>query len=517
MQETALSGILHIMRGELIIRTVRTASGATAVQIIQYANNKRIVVKHIGSAHTEDELAALRSEAERERERLSPQRSLFFSIESPARLMHMDYLNLQAVTHCFAHEALRKCSQQCGLSFLAPLYQDIALMRIIEPVSKLRTMTLLQRYFHVSYAERTVYRLLPKLIKQKEAIEEAAYQTAYTHFGESFALILYDVTTLYFESHEPDDELRARGFSKDDKSKQPQIVIGLLVTPQGFPLMHEVYKGNKFEGHTMLDVIKQFQKRHADIKPIVVADAAMLSRENMQFLEAEGYRYIVGARLANTQRSFIDTIASRLARQDGITIRLPYPNRSDDVIYAYSSQREKKDRRQFEKQVTKAMMLVARKETGKRAKFVKKSPDGKFSFVLDVELKDKTEKLLGIKGYCTNIPENEISNEQIIFYYHDLWRIEQAFRMSKTDLKTRPIFHYAHDAIKAHVLLSFMALMMSKFLEIKTGLSLQRIRDILWNIHEAHIEDTLTGKRMTLQSNLAEYHNCGLADILKPH
>src|SRR6185312_7951792 len=205
---------------------------------------------------------------------------------------------------------LRRCSEQCGLGILSPLYQDIALMRIIEPASKLRTITLLQRYFHIAYPERTVYRLLPKLIKQKEAIENAAYQTACTHFSESFALILYDVTTLYFESHEPDDELRARGFSKDDKSKQPQIVIGLLVTPRGFPVMHEVYKGNKFEGHTMLDIIKQFQKRHTNAKPIVVADAAMLSSENMQFLAAEGYRYIVGARLANTRLSFIDTIAT---------------------------------------------------------------------------------------------------------------------------------------------------------------------------------------------------------------
>ena len=505
------------MRRDFIIRTVRTASGATAVQIIQYAHNKRIVVKHIGSAHTEDELAALRSEAERVCKKLSPQRSLFSSVESPARLMHRDHLNLQAVTHRFAYESLRRCSKQCGLGILSPLYQDIALMRLIEPASKLRTITLLQRYFNVSYAERTVYRLLPKLIKQKVAIENAAYETACTHFGESFALVLYDVTTLYFESHEPDDELRARGFSKDDKSKQPQVVVGLLVTPSGFPLMHEVYKGNKFEGHTLLDVIKQFQKRHADAKPIVVADAAMLSRENMQFLEDEGYRYIVGGRLANTQRSFIDTIADQLARKDGITIRLPYPNRSFDVVCAYSSQREKKDRRQFEKQVAKAMMLIARKEPGKRAKFVKKSPGEKSSFLLDVELKEKTEQLLGIKGYCTNIPENEISNEQIIAYYHDLWRIEQAFRISKTDLKTRPIFHYEHDAIKAHVLLCFMALMMSKFLEIKTGLSVQRIRDILWNVHEAHIEDTLTGNLITLQTNLAEYHDSGLADILKPH
>lgn len=505
------------MKRDFIIRTVRTASGARAVQIIRYANNKRIVVKHIGSAHTDDELAVLRGEAERVCEQLSPQLSLFSSTESSSPLMHIDHLQLQSVTHCFAYQALRQCSEQCGLGFLNSLYQDIALMRIIEPASKLRTIALLQRYFNIIYAERTVYRLLPKLIQKKEDIEKAAYKTAQTHFGESFALILYDVTTLYFESHEPDDELRARGFSKDDKSKQPQIVIGLLVTPQGFPLMHEVYKGNTFEGHTMLDVVKKFQKHHANTKPIVVADAAMLSRENMQYLETEGYRYIVGARLANTPQSFIENVSSSLSRKDKSTIRLNYPNRSFDVVCSYSFQREKKDRRQFEKQITKAAELIARKEAGKRAKFVKKSPDGKPIFILDEELKNKTEKLLGIKGYCTNIPENEISNEQVVSYYHDLWRIEQAFRISKTDLKTRPVFHYMHEAIQAHVLLCFMALMMGKYIELKTGLSVQRARDILWSVHEAHIQDALTGKKITLRTNLAEYENSPLAEILKPH
>jgi hypothetical protein len=186
----------------------------------------QIVVKHIGSAHTEDELTILRDEAERLREELSPQLSLFSPAVSSSRLIHMDHLSLQAVTHRFAHKVLRRCSEKCGLNFLPPLYQDIAIMRLIEPISKLRTLTLLQRYFHLSYAERTVYRLLPKLIQQKEVIENAAYETA--------------------------------------------------------------------------------------------------------------------------------------SRKDGITIRLPCPNRSFDVVCAYSSQREKNDRRQFEKQITKATMMVTR-------------------------------------------------------------------------------------------------------------------------------------------------------------
>lgn len=218
---------------------------------------------------------------------------------------------------------------------------------------------MLANYFEISYAERSVYRLLPKLLEHQNAIEDAAYQTAKTHFGELFALVLYDVTTLYFESHEPNDELRARGFPKDDKSKQPQIVVGLLVTHHDFPLKHETYKGNTFEGHTMLDVVKKFQKNHTNSKPIIVADAAILSLENMQLLEKEGYQYIVGAHLANTSKGFVESMTTRLKRVDGDIIHLSYPNRSYDVIFAYSEKRAKKDIHEFKKQISKAQVVIS--------------------------------------------------------------------------------------------------------------------------------------------------------------
>jgi len=488
-----------------------------AVQIVRYEQGKRVVVRHIGSAHTDAELSVLRQEAEHLRERLCVQ-PILPGLDTPAMpFLHAESLCLQAVTHRFAYDALRRCCEQCGLHSLAPLYQDLALMRLIEPASKLRTLELLRRHFDVAYAARTVYRLLPELIEHKAAIEEAAYVTARSHFSEAFAVVLYDVTTLYFESQEADDELLARGFSKDDKSKQPQIVLGLLVTPQGFPLMHEVYKGNTFEGHTMLGMVQSFQQRHPDTQPIIVADAAMLSRENLQRLEAQGYRYIVGARLANTTRAFIDQIAAALPRHEGACIRIPSADRTHEVICTYSEKRYKKDRREFDKQIERAKNLIARKEPGKRAKFVKKSNRLNEPYVFDHALREKTAKLLGIKGYSTNIPQRDMADASVVQCYHDLWHVEQAFRMSKTDLRTRPIFHHRHEAIKAHVLLCFMALMMAKFLEIKTGLSLRQVRDILWSVHEAHIVDSLTGRRVTLQTNLSDYHDSGLADVLKPH
>lgn len=516
MQKAALSGIVHGMKGALKIRKIQTASGATAVQIIRYANGKRHVEQHVGSAHTEDEITVLLDKAERLCEELDCQPSLFAQ-PSSSRLMHMDHLSLNAVTHQFAYQALRKCSALCGLAKLPDLYQDLALMRIIEPTSKLRTIELLAKYFNVIYAERTVYRLLASLVKHKAAIEQAAYDTAEQQFSETFALVLYDVTTLYFESHKPDDELLARGFSKDDKSKQPQIVIGLLVTPEGFPLMHEVFKGNTFEGHTMLDLVKAFQSKQPKTKPIIVADAAMLSQENMQKLEDEGYHYIVGARLANATHSFIKTLTEEITNEDGAVLRIPYPKRHYEVICTYSEKRYKKDKYQLDKHIARAKRLIEKKEPGKRAKFIKKSGEEDNPYLFDEVLKEKTQKLLGIKGYCTNIPEDVLPNTEIVKHYQSLWHVEQAFRMSKTDLKTRPIFHYAHDAVKAHVLLCFMALMMGKFLEIKTGLSLRRIRDILWDVHEAHIEDSLTGKKIILKTNLKNYLDSGLDEILKPH
>lgn len=504
------------MRGDLTIRKVRTASHATAVQIVKYVKRKCTIVRHVGSAHTDDELTVLLQEAEILREQLCIQPSLFAKAQQKP-ILHAEHLILGAITHQFALNFLRNCFRSCELGFLHILYQDLALMRIIEPSSKLRTLELLERYFRLSYSRRTLCRLLPKLIDRKNDIEEAAYKVACTHFDQAFALVLYDVTTLYFETHEPDDNLRARGFSKDDKSKQPQVVVGLLVTPKGFPLRHEVYKGNTFEGHTMLEIVDEFRKRHKEAKPIIVADAAMLSQENMTLLEEKGYQYIVGARLANTGSSFIDTISSTLIRRDGSSIRLPYPNRPYSVICAYSEKREKKDRRELEKQLTRASELIARKELGKRAKFVKKTKEHKDVLELNEELKIKAERLLGVKGYVTNIAPEDLSNDQVIGYYHELWNVEQAFRMSKTDLKTRPIFHYTHEAIKAHILLCFMALMVGKFLEIKTGLSLRRIRDILWNIQEAHVEDKLTGKRITLQSNLEEFNQSGLPNVVLSH
>lgn len=484
--------------GKYHLRTVRSSSGATVVQVVWYEKHVTKIAKHIGSAQTEDELAILRTEADRYIVEHEPQRSLFD--KTPSSIAAFDQIEVKQVSHRFARDVLLKLANCCRLDFLDILYRDLALMRIIEPCSKRRSLQLLKQYFDISYTHYA-YERFSQLLEKQSQIEEAAVATA-REFSDTFALLLYDVTTLYFETHKADDDLQARGFSKDDKSKQPQIVIGLLVTAQGFPLIHEVFKGNTFEGHTMLSVVKSFQLRYGTEKPIIVADAAMLSQTNQAVLEAEGYCYIVGARLANTAPSFIQTVHEKLPREDNANLRLSYPKSSYDMICTFSMARYKKEKREMDKQIDKAKLLVAHQEPGKRVKFVKQSKTADKGYLFDETLREKTEKLLGIKGYCTNISENVLANEKIVTHYHELWRVEQAFRMSKTDLKTRPVFHFSHEAIKAHVLVCFIALMVGKYIEIKTGLSLRHVRDLLWQVHEVNLYDPTTKRERIVRTSI---------------
>jgi transposase len=512
------------MRGDLKIRKIKTGSGAVAVQVVHYAGKRCDKIIHIGSAHNEASLAVLLEEANRYVETHCRQPSLFSSHRSApltaAAPESVSSMSLLRVTHGFAREVLHHCAHLCGLHRIPDVYLDLALMRIVEPASKLRTLELLQRYFGIHYVERTLYRSLPRLLKYQEAIEQAAINTATALLSDSLTLILYDVTTLYFESfHEYD--FQQPGFSKDNKPQQPQIVIGLLTTSAGFPLMHTVFEGNTFEGHTMLEVVRRFQTRCNQAKPIIVADAAMLSRTNMKQLVDEGYRYIVGARLANMPATLIEQIDTHLPRDDKAIIRLStttdesYPAAT---VCEFSQARYNKDKREFDKQVARANTLIDKKEPGKRAKFVKKSNSNDTPFTFDDVLKTKTEKLLGIKGFVTNVPETEMSNDNIIACYRELWHVEHAFRMSKSDLKARPIYHHTQESIRAHLLICFMALMMGKYSEIKTGLSLRKIRDELWQVQEAHLRNTLTGDLHTFRTDISPTMHTILSKIVDlPH
>lgn len=490
----------------LSVRKVKTKSGAVAIQVVRYVGHKSIVLKHIGSAKEELELNVLRQRALEWIEQQSAQLSLFPTQKQ--KLLVVERGECIGVTHHFALRFFMSCFDECGLSHLPRLLLDLAIMRLIEPASKHRSIELMQHYFGIRYSQR-FYRNIPKLIVHQTDVEQCAYNVARQRFNEPFYFVLYDVTTLYFESFKA-DEFKIQGFSKDNKSQQPQIVIGLLVTQSGFPLLYKVFAGNTFEGKTMLPVVETFIHTHPQVKPIIVADAAMLDEDRLAELGQKKLSYIVGARLANANLGLVKQIHAALSSINGAIAR--FPSKHGDLVCDFSIKRYKKELNELNKLIRKAEELVAKQELKVKARFVKKVTKEKIE--LNTELIEKRRLLLGIKGYCTDLPENQLSNELVIHRYHQLWHVEQSFRMSKFDLQARPIYHQKHEAIKAHVLICFVALIAEKYLELTTRLSLREIRFQVWNITETHIQDRLTKEIFTFRSPTKEIMKTQLAGLV---
>lgn len=308
-------------------------------------------------------------------------------------------------------------------------------------------------------------------------------------------MVFYDVTTLYFESFDADD-LRKNGFSKDNKSQQPQILIALMVSKEGLPISYEVFPGNTFEGHTFIPMIQSFIKKNNVRTLTVIADAAMISSENSTALNEKGINYIVGARLGNISSDLLAEIDSNITRKDGMSIRVKTVN--GDLICSYSSVRYRKDKYEMEKQIERAKYLIDNPSKSKKLKFTKLSGQ---KMGLNQKLIDKTHKLLGIKGYYTNLPKSIANNQTIIARYRELYRIEQAFRIAKSDLKTRPIFHYKEEPIKLHLLICFIALVVSKHIELKTQMSIKSFIHECKKITDARLKNKITGKEITMRTN----------------
>lgn len=468
------------------VRKVKTGSKAIAVQVIKYVNRKRIVVKHFGSAHNKEQVSILWDNATRWITEQTEQIPLFEQDEQFISLEQFEYLGFQ---YTFLYDTLYKLQSRIGYTcFGNKLLNDLVTIRIIEPASKLRSLKLLGTYFNINHRRRTLYDILPKLLKMKNKIEELTINFAIKEFDFDFAIVFYDVTTLYFETFKADD-FRKEGFSKDNKSNQPQILVGLVVNKEGFPLSYDLFPGNTFEGHTLIPIIKEFKKKHNIKSLTVIADAAMISSENIASLKVAKIDYIVGARLGNLQEDILNSIDKQLPRTDSANIRLE--TNLGYLICDFSKKRFTKDKFEMEKQIAKAKEIILHAGKTKKVKFIKTT---EVKSQLNSELIDKTNILLGIKGYYTNLDEKTITNEIIIERYHQLYKIEQAFRISKHDLKIRPIFHFKQDPIRLHVLICFMALAVSKYVEIKTNLSIQAFLSESKKITDAIILNKITNK-----------------------
>jgi len=263
----------------------------------------------------------------------------------------------------------------------------------------------------------------------------------------------------------------------------------LVVNKEGFPVAYELFPGNTFEGHTLIPIIKDFKKKHNILNLTVVADAAMISADNIANLKAAKINYIVGARLGNLQAEILSSIDKQLPRTDLANIRLN--TKLGYLICDFSKKRFAKDKFEMDKQINKAKEILQHPGKSKKVKFIKTTEEKN---QLNSDLIIKSASLLGIKGYYTNLDEKIISNELVIERYHELYKIEQAFRISKHDLKTRPIFHFKEGSIRFHILICFMALAVSKYIEIKTNQSIHVFLSECKKITDAKILNKINNK-----------------------
>ena len=481
------------------IRTTKTASLATAVQVVRYEDRKKIIVKHMGSARTPEEILSLKEFAHDWIGRKTKQQSLFKTKrETKSSLLPLDKSEYLGVRYTFIYEVLSQLLRKFNFPRLKNQFLlDLVIMRIIQPTSKLESLEYLSDMFGIQYGKSSLYQALFTFPTLKDDIEKRIVAFAKNHFDFDFSFVFYDVTTLYFESFK-DDEFKKQGFSKDNKANQPQIVIGLIVTKDGFPVSYEVFAGNTFEGTTFIPTITKFKRKH-DVKNLtVVADAAMISLENVENLVLNKLSYIVGARMANLKLKQITKINDKLDSLDGNSMRIT--TERGLLICDFSLKRYKKDKREMDKQIVKAENLLLNNKDLKRTKFLKNV--GKTKQTLNTDLIDKARLLLGIKGYYTNLHDE--SNKTIIDHYHSLWHVEQVFRIAKSDLATRPIYHYKQQTIEAHILICFMALAVCKYMELKTGMSIKKMVKQLKSITEARIKNKLTDEIIVMRQKLPE-------------
>lgn len=455
----------------MFVRKNKNRSGSVSVQIVTKIKRKYRLVKTVGTSALPDEIERLVALAQRTIAMPEGQERLFAMEGADTHVVRtfVDGLT-NANVHMLGPELIfGALFDRMGFAAVLPdsLFRHLVIARIAYPGSKLKTTDYLRRYRGISIGVDTIYRFLDTLQSTyKDKVERAAYEYTKAKQGGVISVVFYDMTTLYFEAQDEDD-LRKVGFSKDGKFQCPQIMLGLLIGAGGYPIGYDLFEGNTFEGHTLLPALLRIQTKYDFGKPTVVADAGLLSKDNIKKLKEGGYTFIIGARIKNETDAMKRRILEKSAAlTDGDTVTL---DKSDDtrLVVSFSEKRKRKDAYIREKGLKRLRAKVASGKLTKAHindrgynKFL--AMKGEVSVLIDEAMITEDARWDGLKGYVTN---TTLAPKEVIAAYGNLWRIEKAFRMSKSDLRVRPIFHRIRRRIEAHLCIAFVAYAIANALE----------------------------------------------------
>lgn len=450
----------------MFVRKKQNKSGSLSIQIISKNRGKYKVVRSIGCAKSKREEELLVLLAKSELERLQGNQTLFSEhddliIENFVNGIANDHLQIVG-----SELILGKIYRKIGFpeGGCPDLFKNLVLSRLVYPGSKLKTVDYFKQHLNTDVSVYSIYRFLDELNAElKPTIEQIMFDYTRKLLKNKIGVVFYDMTTLYFEASEEDD-YRIPGFNKDGKHQQPQIMIGLLVSSHGYPIGYQIFEGNTSETKTLIPVLETFQKKFDIDKPIIVADAALLSQKNINALQENQYEYILGARLKNETQIIKDKVIE-LGVEEGKFRELKSSN--GRLIVSYSQKRAHNDKKNREKGLKR---LEKKVRTGKLTKdhinnrgynkYLKLS--GEVDITIDYEKYEADSVWDGLKGYVTN---TRLPRKEVIGQYSQLWQVEKAFRISKTDLRIRPIYHRLKSRIEAHICVCFAAYAIYKELE----------------------------------------------------
>ena len=566
------------------IRRVRTGSGATAVQIAEYVSGRRQrIVAHLGSAHSEVELGLLIARARgmlddaaqgeldlglakvTRRARLAPPPAdpALFASATPLDASRAGRSAVEvtaagrviSTASALLFELLAGVYDGLGFGELDDeVFRDLVIARVVEPTSLLDVARVLADMGRQAASYPTLWRTLRRAARTEdpesleaarpEGVDESGVdgggpagdetgpargsyrdRVADLCFAHALncgdvSLVLYDVTTLYFEA-EKEDGLRKVGFSKE-RRVDPQVVVGLLVDRNGFPLEIGCFEGNKAEKLTIVPIIEAFKTRHRIENMVIVADAGMLSAANLTTLDESGFKFIVGSRQSKAPidleshfhwhgNAFDDgQVVDTITPKRGTNLANDTARRAEPVwdpsahpgswraVWAYSAKRFARDNRTLNAQEARAREVVNGDRAARTPRFVKNAGDGQ---ILDKKALARARRLAGLKGYVTNLPADVMDATEVISAYHDLWQVEASFRMSKTDLAARPMFHRTRDSIEAHLTIVFAALAVARTAQARTGLTVRRIVRTLRPLRSATI--AINGAEQTFPPHIS--------------
>ena len=473
----------------MYIRELKNRSGSVSIQIISKRNGRYKVVKTIGSATMLQDIENLKIKAKQELKKLTKQQELFVSKDDKLVERIFESLSNSNIRTVGSELIFGKIFDHIGFNQIDnDLFRHLVISRLAFPLSKLKTAEYLYRYQGISLDIDSIYRFLDKLnSKLKRQVEQIAFEHTKKLMGGEISLVFYDMTTLYFEASDEDD-LRKTGFSKDRKHQNPQIFIGLLVSLGGYSIGYDIFEGNTYEGHTLIPFLKKIGHRFSIKKPVVIADAGLLSKTNIDALESNEYPYIVGARIKNEPEDIKRLILEHKYSDGGFYST--DKGRNKKLIIHYSDKRAAKDAynrkrglKRLEKKIKSGKLTKSNINNRGYNKYLKL--EGDITIEIDYDKFEKDKQWDGLKGYITNTKLNE---KQVIENYKNLWHIEKAFRMSKTDLRIRPVYHRLKHRIEAHICISFVAYSILKELErilyeSHSSLSLKKAAEITHNMY----------------------------------